>query len=157
MLLAITTYTVVTAIHVIFAVSFLGTAGAFGVIGPMARDNPQHAVFALKVNKKIYETAVLPGVAGIWLTGIYQWADGGWGSSDVWLMLSVVWYAVLSLVGIFVLYPGIKSVLAEMEAKTEPGPPSPESQAKLKLMGTLGPIFGISMIAITFLMVAKPF
>lgn len=155
--LAITTYSFVTAIHVIFVVSFLGSAGAFAVIGPMARDNPQHAVFALKVNKKIYETSVIPGILVVWGTGFYQWSDGGFGSSDGWLITSVVLYALMTIAGLALLYPGIRSVLAEMEAKTEPGPPSEASQSKLKLMGILGPFMGIGMMVITFLMVAKPF
>ncbi|MBJ7459547.1 MAG: DUF2269 family protein [Thermoleophilaceae bacterium] len=157
MITALTMYTLATAIHVIFVVSFLAPAGAFSVIGPMARDNPPHAIFALKVNKKIYETLILPGVLVIWLTGIYQSADGGFAGDDLWLWISVGLFALSSIAAVFVLYPAVKFVLAELEARTEPGPPSEASQSKLKMMGKIGPLMGINMIVITFLMVAQPF
>ncbi|MBJ7355531.1 MAG: DUF2269 family protein [Thermoleophilaceae bacterium] len=157
MLTAITMYTLSTAIHVVFVVSFIAPSGAFSVIGPMAKSNPQHAVFALKVNKKIYETLIFPGVLVVWGTGIYQSSDGGFSGDDLWLSISVAIYALMTIASIFVLYPATKSVLAELEGKTEPGPPSEQAQKKLKTLGTIGPMMGIGMIVITFLMVAQPF
>lgn len=154
---AITTYTFVVAIHVVFVVSFLGAGAAFGVIGPLVGKNPQHAPFALKVNKEIYEKMIIPGMLVVWGTGFYQWNDGGFGGDDLWLIISVALYAVITLVGLFVLYPGIKFVLAELESREQPGPPSAESQARLKKMQVFGPFIGVSMMVITFLMVAQPF
>ena len=154
---AISTYTFVVAIHVVFAVSFLGAGAAFSVIGPLAGQNPQHAPFALKARKEIYEKAIIPGMLVVWGTGFYQWSDGGFGGDDLWLIVSVVLYAAITLIGLFLLYPGIKSVLAELESKSEPGPPSAESQAKLKRLRVFGPFIGVSMMVITFLMVAQPF
>lgn len=154
---ALTTYTFVVAIHVVFVVSFLGAGAAFGVIGPLAGKNPQHAPFALKVNKEIYEKLIIPGMLVVWGTGIYQWNNGGFGSDDLWLIVSTVLYALITLVGLLVLYPGIKFVLAEIEAQEQPGPPSAAAQSKLKQMQIFGPAIGVSMMVITFLMVAQPF
>lgn len=155
--LAITMYTLSTAIHVVFVVSFIGTTGAFGIIGPMSKEEPQHAEFTLKFIKKAYETMVFPGLLVVWGTGIYQSADGPWKGGDLWLTISVVLFALMSLAAVFVMYPAVKFVLAEFAAKTEPGPPSPEAQKKLALFGKVGPAMGVSLMVITFLMVAKPF
>lgn len=157
MLLAMTMYTLSVAIHVVFVVSFLATAGAFSVIGPMAKENPQHAVFALKVEKKIYETMVFPGILVVWGTGIYQSADGDFGSDELWLPISVILFLFMTIATIAVNYPAAKTALAELESQTEPGPPSEKAQAAFKKMATLGPVMGITFMVITFLMVAQPF
>lgn len=156
MLLAMTMYTLSVAIHVVFVVSFLATAGAFSVIGPMAKDNPQHAVFALKVEKKIYETLVFPGILVVWGTGLYQWSDGNFGS-DAWLVASALLFAFMTITTFAVNYPAAKTALTELEGQTEPGPPSAKAQASFKKMAALGPVMGITFMVITFLMVAQPF
>lgn len=157
MITALSMYTLSTAIHVVFVVSFVGPAGAFGVLGPMAKENPQHAAFALKVNKKIMETMVFPGVLVIWGTGIYQSSDGGFDGDDLWLSISVALFLYMTIVAAFVLYPAAKTALSELENQEAPGPPSEKAQSSLKKLGVFGPLQGISLIMITFLMVAKPF
>lgn len=158
MLLAMTMYTLSTAIHVVFVVSFLATAGAFSVIGPMAKENPQHAVFALKVEKKIYETMVFPGLLIVWGTGIYQSSDGGFDlGDDLWLTVSVLLFLFMTVATFAVNYPAAKTALTELESQTEPGPPSEKAQAAFKKMAALGPVMGITFMVITFLMVAQPF
>jgi uncharacterized membrane protein len=155
--IAITMYTLSTAIHVVFVVSFIAAAGSFSVLGPMAKEQPQHVTFALGAMKKILETLVLPGVLVVWGTGIYQASDGGWKGSDLWLTISVILFAFMTIVAAFVIYPSTKSALAEFEAQTEPGPPSAKAQSDLKKLGIFGPMQGLSLLVITFLMVAKPF
>ena len=157
MITAITMYTLSTAIHVVFVVSFLGSAGAFSVIGPLAKANPQHATFALKVNKKIFETMIFPGLLVVWGTGIYQSSDGGFTGSDLWLSISMAIFAYMTIVAVFVLYPAVKSALAEIEGQDAPGPPSAKAQSDLKKLRTLGPVQGIGLLVITLLMVAQPF
>ena len=122
--LAFSLYQFSLGLHAVFAISFLGVAGANGVIGPMSRENPQHALFALKVSEKIHKTAVIPGMIGILVTGIYQSAKGPWGSGDWWLTIGVVLFLVMVFISLFILHPANKVAQAELEAQTEPGPPS---------------------------------
>lgn len=157
MLTAMTMYTLSVAIHVVFVVSFLATAGAFSVLGPMAKENPEHVTFALKVEEKIYKTMVFPGLLVVWGTGIYQASDAGYGGDAWWLNISLLLFVFMTVATVFVSFPSVKTALAEFEAQTEPGPPSEKAQASLKKLATLGPMMGISFMVITFLMVAKPF
>ncbi|MFY9489055.1 MAG: DUF2269 family protein [Solirubrobacterales bacterium] len=157
MSLALTFYSVVVGLHVVAAVSFLGAAGAFSVIGPMMRDNPQHAPFGLRVMKRVYEVAILPGAAIILATGIYQTIEGGWDEA-AWLGVSAGLFVVQLFTGLAVVYPAIKTAIAELDKKGDtPGPPSETFMNSVKKLRTLGPMMGISMIIITFLMVTKPF
>lgn len=155
--IAITMYTLSVAIHVVFVVSFIATAGSFAVIGPMAKENPQHVTFALKVMLKIFVTFIFPGLLVVWGTGIYQASDGGWKASDLWLTISVIIFAYMTIVAALVLYPATKSALAEFEGQSEPGPPSAKAQSDLKKLALFGPLQGLGLMIITFLMVAKPF
>jgi uncharacterized membrane protein len=150
-------YTISTAIHVVFVVSFIAPAGAFAVLGPMAKEKPQHVTFALGVMKKIFETFIFPGLLVVWGTGIYQASDGGWKGSDLWLSISALLFAYMTFVALLGLYPATKSALTEFEGQSEPGPPSAKAQADLKKLGIFGPLQGLSLLVITFLMVAKPF
>lgn len=157
MLTAITMYTLSTAIHVVFVVSFLGAGAAFGIIGPMSGKMPEHGLFALKVIKETDEKLIFPGMLVVWGTGIYQSGDGGFDGGDLWLSISVVLFAVITALTIFVLYPAVKLAISEIEGQTEPGPPSETAQKSIKKLGTFGPMIGVAMMVITFLMVAQPF
>lgn len=154
---AITLYQISLGLHAVFAISFIGVAGANGVIGPMSRENPEHALFALKVSDKIHKTCVIPGIIGILVTGIYQSAKGPWDGGDLWLTISVILFFVLAGLSLFVLHPANKVAIAELEAQSEPGPPSERFQKEVAKLGAIGPMMGIMLIIIGFLMAAKPF
>jgi hypothetical protein len=157
MLTAITLYNISLGLHAVFAISFIGVAGANGVIGPMSRENPEHALFALKVSDKIHKTAVIPGMIGITITGIYQMADGPWDGGDLWLTIGVLLFLVMVGLSLFVLHPANKVAMHELESQTEPGPPSEAFQAAVGKLGKIGPAMGIMLILVGFLMAAKPF
>lgn len=155
--LSFTMYQFSLGLHAIFAISFLGVAGANGIIGPLSRENPQHALFALKVSNKIHLTAVLPGIIGIFITGLYLMIDGDWGFGDLWLTISLILFALLAGLSLFVLHPANTAAIKELEAQQEPGPPSERFLAEVKKLGMIGPLMGIMMIVVAFLMASKPF
>lgn len=157
MISAISLYSISLGVHVVFVVSFVATAGAFSVLGPMAKEAPEHALFALKVERKVYETLVFPGIFVVWGTGIYQASDGGFETSDWWLTISTVLFLFMTAVTFLLNYPAVKNAISEIEAQAEPGPPSESAQKSLALLGKLGPVMGITFMVIAFLMAAKPF
>lgn len=157
MLLAFTLYQFSIGLHAIFAISFLGVAGANGVLGPMSREHPENALFALKVSRKIHKTLIVPGAIGVFVTGLYMWIDGPWNSSDLWLMIGVALFFVMFFLGIFVLSKSNEVAIDELENQAEPGPPSALFQAEVKKLGALGPAMGVMLIVVSFLMSAKPF
>lgn len=156
--LAMTMYTLSVAIHVVFVAAFLGAANAFSVLGPMAKESPKNALFALKVERKIYETMIFPAIAIVWGTGAYQASDAKYKFGDeLWLSISVVLFLIMSVLAALVIYPAVKTAQSELESQTEPGPPSKLAQDSLAKLGKTGPFMGVTFIVITFLMVAQPF
>lgn len=159
-MLAVTTYSVVVALHVVFAVSFLGAAGAFTVIGPAARGKMHVVPYAMGVVGTIQKKILVPGIIGVTLTGGYAIGKGDFSpTDDIWLLVSLIIFALM--VGAqFILIPAAATAKAEAEkilAGDGPPTPTPEMLAATGKMSRLGPFMGIGMMVITFLMVAQPF
>lgn len=150
-------YTVVVAFHVIFALIGLGSAFAFPFIGALAKANPQNTVFALKVNLTIITKWISPMAVLVLLTGIYQAIDGPYSFGDAkWLDASLVLFIVyMGIIGA-ITTPGTRRALALAE-ENPGGPPPQEMISLIQRNAKLGPILGLMIIAITFLMEAKPF
>lgn len=150
-------YTVVVAFHVIFALIGLGSAFAFPFIGAMAKANPQHTAFALKVNLTIITKWISPMAVLVLLTGIYQAIDGPYSFGDAkWLDVSLALFIVyMGLVGA-VTTPATRRAL-QLAEENPGGPPPQEMISLIQRTAKLGPILGLMIITITFLMEAKPF
>jgi hypothetical protein len=159
---ALSFYSVVVAFHVIVVVIALGSAFMFPILGVHSRKNPQHTPFALGVTKFTMERIVFPGYALIMATGIYQSIDQDWFDRDqvIWLHVSMALFLLIIALGTLVAYPAVKKALRVYESATADGGqfvPTPEFLGLVKRQKTVGPIMGLSIIAITFLMEAKPF
>ncbi|MBJ7347924.1 MAG: DUF2269 family protein [Thermoleophilaceae bacterium] len=159
-MLAVTVYSISVGIHVIFAVSFLGMAGSFSVIGPAVREDITKAPFALGVIGKIQRIGVIPGVIGILLTGMYQLSNSSYTpSDDAWLLVSLIIFALM-VGGLFITMPAVQTAKAEAEkflAADGPPVPTPAFVAAIKKMSMIGPATGVGLMLITFLMEVKPF
>jgi hypothetical protein len=159
-MLAVTTYSVVVALHVVFVVSFLGAAGAFSVIGPAARGNMPVVPYAMGVVGTIQKKILIPGIVGVIVTGVYAIAKGKYSATgDAWLLVSLILFTLMGAAQ-FVLMPAAVAAKTEAEkilASDDPKTPTPELLAATGKLSRLGPFMGIGMMVITFLMVAKPF
>ncbi len=157
---ALTTYSFIVALHVIFVVTMLGVTFSFVFISGAAKKDPPHMLFALGVTRKIQETLVLPGIPLILGTGLYLAIDGKWHdqADSAWIVISEAWYTLAILISVFIAYPAVKTMQAEATKMAEnPGPPSEAFMAKAGIMKRLGPFLSFTAVGITFLMVAKPF
>lgn len=152
----ITLYQFSLGLHAVFAVTFIGVAGVNSVIGPMARANPQHALFALKTSDRANTMLVIPGIAGITVTGIYQWIARPWDFATPWLLVSVGIFVVVVLLGQFLLRSNARTAIGELEAQSEPGPPSEQFRAAVATNAKIGPYMPLAVIILTFLMAAQP-
>lgn len=159
-MLAVTTYSIVVAIHVVFAVSFLGSAGAFTFIGPAARGKLHVVPYAMGVVGTIQKKVLVPGIIGVTLTGGYAIGEHGYNLTDeIWLSASLIIFALM-VAAQFILIPAAATAKSEAEkilAGDGPPAPTPELLAATGKMSRIGPFMGIGTIIITFLMSAKPF
>ncbi|HLB44211.1 MAG TPA: DUF2269 family protein [Candidatus Limnocylindrales bacterium] len=153
-------------LHIGGAILAFGPTYAFLLLGPMAGAERQHLNFALRVQKQIASTFVVPfalfqGVTGlllVWRLGFELLGRG-------WLLLGIALYLVALAIAFGILLPAL-GVLIPATSGPPPAPPAPgtapvgppphiAAAARRARLG--GMINSLLILVIVFLMVTKPF
>ena len=153
-------------LHVGGAIVAFGPTFAFPILGPMAGKEPPHVNFALRFQKRVATTLVIPlalfqGVTGlllIWKTGINLLGTD-------WLLVAIVLYVIALVLSIGFGLPTINKLIEATSAPTPsppPGSPPPSGPPPhIAALVQRGRRIGYSqtalIVAIVFLMVTKPF
>jgi len=151
--------------HVLGAIAAFGPAYSMPIIGRMGGAEPQHANFAVRVNRelarqRILPLAVLQGITGVGLivTGNVDVMRAGW------LLVAIVLYAIALGFAFGVQTPTAKKII-ELTS-TPPPPPAPgsapsgppaEVRALIERAKLGGMVLAGLVAVIVFLMVVKPF
>jgi uncharacterized membrane protein len=152
-------------LHVGGAIVAFGPTFAFPILGPMAGHEPQHVNFALRFQKAVATTLIVPlallqGVTGLLLV----WKIGLGLLAQPWLLLGIALYIVALVVSIGIGLPTVRKLI-EFTSAPPPTPPpgSPPSSgppphiaALVKRGRQLGMVQTALIVAIVFLMVAGP-
>lgn len=157
--LALTFYSIVVSFHVIFAVIGIGAAFSFPFIGAQAKESPESVPFALGVMNTIQTKWIQPMAVLVLLTGLYQVWKGPYSfSDDQWLGIAFALFAIyMGIIGALTI-PGTRKALELANGwKESGGPPPPEMISLIQRNAKIGPILGVLIVLITFLMEAKPF
>lgn len=151
-------------LHVLGAIVAFGPTFAFPIIGAMARREPMHGTFALRLIEHLERRVVIPVAGSMLVTGIGLIWSGGFdlfAPSSRWLISAIVVYAIAMSISVLVMLPnGTRMVqLLEMPAGG-PGAaaagPSPEFLARAKRAQQLGMVMTGLLLVIIFLMVFRP-
>jgi uncharacterized membrane protein len=152
-------------LHVMGAIVAFGPTFAFPIIGAMGGREPQHVNFALRVSERIELRMVVPLAIVQGITGLLIVWRGNYDLTKPWLALGIILYLVALSVAIFVATPNIKKLIELTSAPPPPpapgapppsGPP-PHVAALVKKQQQTGMILAVLLVAIVFLMAAKPF
>lgn len=146
-------------LHVMGAILAFGPTFAFSIIGAMGAQEPQYANFATRVSARIGDRLVAPlaifqGVTGVALILI----SGRDLMGSRWLLVAIVLYAIALGYSLFVQRRDVRRIIELTSAPPPPGatgpPPGlPEVVARVR---RAGPIVGVIIVVIVFLMVVKP-
>lgn len=159
--LAVTIYEMSVAIHVIVAIITLGVTFLFGPLQMAAEKSPRNMPFVMRVIHNAERNMVWPGLAIIFVTGVYQTFEGGY-ESAVWLSASVTIFAFAVIVSLTVMRKAMDVALAEAErAERLAGDDgeivlSSEFKQAAAILARTGPLLGLAVIVIAFLMETKP-
>jgi len=153
-------------LHIGGAILAFGPTFAFPILGPMAGKEPQHVNFALRFQRKVATTLIVPlalfqGVTGVLLI----WAASINLLDNYWLIVSIVLYVIALVLSIGFGLPTIRKLI---EATSTPPPPPepgdppregppPHIAALVKRGRRIGYAQMALIVAIVFLMVTKPF
>ena len=113
-------------LHIGGAILAFGPTFTFPILGPMAGREPQHVNFALRFQKKVATTLVIPlallqGVTGLLLV----WKVGFNLLTTYWLLVSIALYLVALVISIGIGLPTVNKLVAATSAP----PPAPAPDA----------------------------
>jgi uncharacterized membrane protein len=148
-----TWYTVLKFIHVLLAITAVGsniTYAAWNVRGAM---EPQHLAFALKGIKFLDNRVANPAYGLLLVTGLILVAVGNWGARG-WIAAALILFVVLIVVAV-----GFYSRVTtrQIQALETAGESSPAYQKLAGQARVYGIVSGVIALVIVFMMVVKPF
>lgn len=153
-------------LHIFGAIVAFGPSFAFPIIGGMGGKEPMHANFAIRVTEKIERGITIPLAIVQGITGLGLLLISGRNltvSTNYWLAVGIVLYAIALSFAIFVQTKRVETVVHM--TSTPPPPPAPGATpagppaallAAVKAAQQGGMILMVLIVSIIFLMVLKP-
>ncbi|HXN02886.1 MAG TPA: DUF2269 family protein [Candidatus Dormibacteraeota bacterium] len=151
--MTVTWYTLLKYLHVLLAITALGSNVTYGVWNTLAAREPAHAPFALRGIAFIDQRVANPAYGGLLVTGLVLLAVGQWGFRG-WVIASLILFALLIVVAI-----GFYSrvVRQQIQAMDTEGLASVTYKRLEGQATTYGIISLVIALLIVFMMVVKPF
>ena len=148
-------------LHVIAAIIAFGPGFAAMVVGPMVAKEPQHANFYARTQVTTARVIVTPLSISMAITGIAMILIRGWGNvmgERPWLAFGILLYVVAVVFSMAWQAPAGRRLVELTSTPPAPGtPPNPEIPKTAARLRTGGIVLGLLVVAIVFLMIAKPF
>jgi uncharacterized membrane protein len=146
-------YVLLKWLHVLMALTAVGTNLTYGVWLTRAAKEPQYLAFALRGVKALDDRIANPAYGVLLLTGMAMVGVGKIPWSTPWLLTGLILFVLLVVIAAAGYTPTLRRQIASLDAG---GPASPEYQ-RLAARGTrLGIVLAFIAVIIVYLMVTKP-
>jgi uncharacterized membrane protein len=147
-------------LHVLGAIVAFGPGFAAMVVGPMVAREPQYANFYARSQVLAGRRLVSPVSISLAITGVAMIALRGWPAltgDKHWLEAGILLYVVAVVVAMAVQAPAGRKLVELTSVPPPPGAgPSPELLKTASRVRWGGMLLSALVVAITFLMIAKP-
>jgi uncharacterized membrane protein len=148
---ALTTYTFLKFLHVLFAIIALGFNASYGIWLARAAREREHQAHVLRGIKVLDDRFANPAYGLLLVTGLLMVWVGDVDLTQFWLAGGIALYAVAVLLGLIVYTPTLRRQIQAFEAGQE------AEFARLSARGTaVGIALAVDVVVIVFLMVTKP-
>jgi hypothetical protein len=148
-----TWYSLLKFVHVLLAITAVGSNITYGVWNALAAREPAHAPFTLKGIAFIDRRVANPAYGLLLVTGLVLLAAGQWGFRG-WVIAALILFALLIVVAIGFYSRVVRQQIQVMDSEGL-------ASAAYKRLDGQATIYGIVSLvialAIVFLMVVKPF
>ena len=151
--MTVTWYLLLKYLHVLLAITAVGSNITYGVWKTLGAREPAHAPFALKGIAFIDNRVANPSYGGLLITGLILLAAGQWGFRG-WVIAALILFALLIIVAVGFYSRVVRQQIQVMDTE------GVASAAYKRLDGqatTYGIISLVIALLIVFLMVVKPF
>ncbi len=152
-------------LHIFAAIVAFGPTFIFSMIAAMARKEPAHLNFAIRLNERLVDRVVLPFALSLPVTGLFLIYFAHLNLLDKsawWLDIAIVLYVLTVSIAIVLQRPTVARMVeltsrppAAPAAGAPSGPP-PELRETGALIARNGAIMGIGVVLIVLLMVIRP-
>jgi uncharacterized membrane protein len=146
-------YTVIKFFHVLLAILAVGFNLSYGIWVTRAAREPEHQLHVLRGIKVLDDRFANPAYALLLVTGLAMVIVGDLPLSTFWIATALVLYAVLLVVALAVYTPTLRRQIAVLQSD---GADSEEYRRLSRRGAVVGPLLGVIVIGIVFLMVTKP-
>jgi uncharacterized membrane protein len=146
-------YTVLKFFHVVLAIVAVGFNASYGIWVTRAAREPEHQLHVLRGIKVLDDRFANPAYALLLVTGLSMVIVGDLSLSTFWIATALVLYAVLLVVALAVYTPTLRRQIAVLQSD---GADSEEYRRLSRRGAVVGPLLGVIVIGIVFLMVTKP-
>lgn len=146
-------YLVFKWLHVLSAITALGSNITYGIWLSRAAQTPQALVYTLQTIRIIDNRLANRAYGVLLITGLIMVYIGRWAITTSWLITALVLYVVVGLLGFFAFAPNMRKQISIAETA---GADLQEYWAASQRAAMLGVLTIIIVVIIVFLMVVKP-
>ncbi|HLJ58815.1 MAG TPA: DUF2269 family protein [bacterium] len=146
-------YPILKWVHVLMAITALGTNITYGVWLSRAAREPQYLPFTLRGIKVLDDRLANPAYGLLLITGLAMAYLGRIPVTTPWLLTSLILYVILVVIAAVGYTPTLRRQIAALEAG---GAASPEYRKLEALSTQLGIALAVVVVVIVFMMVTKP-
>jgi len=137
--------------HILIAIIAMGTSAALAILLEFFADDPTHGAFVLLTARRLLWIVVIPGyvlmlVTGMWMGHIADLLDVRW----------TEWAMNLWGVGLLFMALHIKVLRKQIQVFNAEGPSSKAYRRVATFSRLSGGGFGLTIVAVVYLMVFKP-
>jgi uncharacterized membrane protein len=147
-------YTILKFIHVLSAIIAFGWNASYGFwLARAAREPQATQLFTLKNIKLMDDRVANPLYGLLLLTGIAMVFTARYSFTTLWIGAALVLYLVAIVMAFVLITPNFRAAIRALETD---GSESATYRSAMARGRVLGPIIGVIVLAIVFLMVVKP-
>lgn len=140
-------------VHILLAIAAVGSNLTYGIWQARAGREPEHMGYALRGIKFLDDRVANPAYVGLLVVGVVLVFIGPYEFEAAWIVVSIVLYVLLAATGIGLFSPTLRAQIAAFEAN---GAGTPEFARLTARSRMLGVVMAVMVIAIIWLMAAKP-
>jgi hypothetical protein len=146
-------YSLMKFVHVLLAITAVGSNITYAVWNIRGAMEPQHLSFALKGIKFLDNRVANPAYGLLLLTGLTLVVVGKWGFRG-WIIAALILFVILIVIAIGFYSRLTTQQIQVLETAGEPSPAYQQLAGEARLFGIISAVIAL---AIVFLMVVKPF
>jgi hypothetical protein len=148
-----TWYTLIKYLHVLLAITALGSNITYGVWKTLSAREPAHALFALRGISFIDQRVANPAYGLLLITGLILLAVGQWGFRG-WVIAALILFVLLIVVAVGFYSRIFRQQIEVLEKEGLASPAYKRLDGQATIYGIVSVVIAL---AIVFMMVVKPF